>query len=390
MNKIKISAIEYYNSAIESVKENNITNAISMLEKAYEVESKNIEINNLLGLCYFKKCYFKKAIFIWERSIEIDSEINNKAHSYLNTMRNNKILQDIGLYNETLNMIVEGKKDSALKKLLTIENSSYGWSEVYILISLLNIEKKRYDKAKDFLDKAVKCDIGNYKANYYYALILSMDNQVEGHKFVNKNKALALIAISIIFTTLLVIIVNTNNKNLIIANENSDITKKLMEKEHQLEESNKYKENLEATLTSFQEKLDELMFVEEKILDYDEMQYLSNALEYFENEMYNQSIKKFEIILNNSENKLLINEATYWVAEAYRIIGDEDSAIEYFKSYIEQFSEYYYYDDALYNLSIILSRNGEIEMSKRYAEMLYTKCNDSIFNNDIIYKIMEQ
>ena len=79
MNKIKISAIEYYNSAIESVKENNITNAISMLEKAYEVESKNIEINNLLGLCYFKKCYFKKAIFIWERSIEIDSEINNKA-----------------------------------------------------------------------------------------------------------------------------------------------------------------------------------------------------------------------------------------------------------------------------------------------------------------------
>ena len=65
-----------------------------------------------------------------------------------------------------------------------------------------------------------------------------------------------------------------------------------------------------------------------------------------------------------------------------------DSDNDYYSDYEKNFKEGEYLEEVLYKLAI-LNKDRNISESKKYAEKLQYKFNDSIYNNNNIKSILE-
>lgn len=76
------------------------------------------------------------------------------------------------------------------------------------------------------------------------------------------------------------------------------------------------------------------------------------------------------------------------IAVSFEKLDDKDNAIKYYSDYEKNFKESEYLEEVLYKLAI-LNKDRNISESKKYAEKLQYKFNDSIYNNNNIKSILE-
>lgn len=388
MKNIEGSYIDYYNRAINSISYDNMGEALSLLEKAYFLNSQDIDTMNLLGLLYFKNCDFKKAIKLWEKSKGIKKE-ENKALDYLSFFREKKVTEDRELYLKALDLIEKGDFNKALDSLLKINNEDYGFLDLELLIGLIYIKKKNYKKALSYLEVVLKRDKGDKRAKRY-------KEKLEQNKKYKKRRILflgSLIFLIIAFSLCISFLLKSNKREQgALIKENTSLSENLSFKEEEIKSKDKEIREKEKLIKTLEDKINSLKprYEEGDKLEREGVTLLSLGLKDFKEEEYENSLKYFKDIKDGEYEAYLKNEALFWSAQAYEKRREDNLAIECYKEYIKSFKNECYYDDSLYNLCLLLEKEGDLKEAKIYAKELKNQCGNSIFNNKNIEKILRE
>lgn len=168
----------YYNSGLEKAQVRDLTGAVVMLKKSLEMNKRNTDARNLLGLVYFEMGETVAAISEWVISKHFQPE-ENDADTYMTRIQENPVLldqlnQSIKKYNTALAAVKQGSDDLAriqLKKVISI-NPKY--IKALQLLSLLYIKNGDYERAQRYLIQAGRIDVSNTLTLKYLAHIEKM------------------------------------------------------------------------------------------------------------------------------------------------------------------------------------------------------------------------
>lgn len=155
----------YYNIGLSKAKVGDLTGAIIILKKSLEINKRNTNARNLLGLIYFEIGETVTALSQWVISKHLDSE-SNDADYYMKAIQSNPtkleaINQTIKRYNGALASAKQGDDDLAIIQLKKVINLNPNFVKALQLLGLLYIKNKEYDKALKYLRRARRIDVSN-------------------------------------------------------------------------------------------------------------------------------------------------------------------------------------------------------------------------------------
>jgi len=181
----------YMEEGIKSLHKRELTTAKVDLQKAICINDNNWQAKNLQGLCLYTTGEFNRALSLWEKSIDINSEDNNKAHFYIASMKENEFKLLCDVYNKALKEAKEGslKKSEKLLRDGDFDNcqiipfmnfkglcmlAAGKRSEAIIIwkkVLLIDKENKEaYNYIVDCLDK-------KYDGNFIYSILRKLLNK---------------------------------------------------------------------------------------------------------------------------------------------------------------------------------------------------------------------
>lgn len=155
----------YYNMGLAKAKVRDLSGAILVLKKSLEINKRNTNARNLLGLIYFEMGEVVAALSEWVISKHLDPD-NRESDYYIEAVRSNPtkldvLSQSIKKYNAALALAKQGDDDLAIIQLRKVVNLNPNFVKATQLLSLLYINNKEYDKAFRYLNRARKIDVSN-------------------------------------------------------------------------------------------------------------------------------------------------------------------------------------------------------------------------------------
>jgi tetratricopeptide (TPR) repeat protein len=154
----------YYNKGIDLFENNRITEAIQVFNSAAVIDN-NIEILNLLGLCYYRLGEFEKSLCYWHKSIEINSTDDNYANAYIKDLISKEFSDVCEKFNKSLLLCKENKYKQALKILSNLP--VYEFVKVANVYGLCNFAVRKKEKALYIWKQALKVDVDNEETLNY-------------------------------------------------------------------------------------------------------------------------------------------------------------------------------------------------------------------------------
>ncbi len=155
----------YYNIGLSKAKVRDLTGAIFVLRKSLEINKRNTDARDLLGLIHFEMGEIVAAISEWVISKHI-APSSKRSESYLDSIQSNPnkldlYSQSIKKYNAALNLIHQGNDDLAIIQLKKVLRLNPSYVKALQLIGLMHIHNQEYDKAYRYLIRVKKIDISN-------------------------------------------------------------------------------------------------------------------------------------------------------------------------------------------------------------------------------------
>lgn len=173
-----------YNDALDLINQNHISKAIDLLHKAIQINSKNLDAVNLLGLCYFKIGKYTDALNEWIYSVNISKD-NNIATKYINDIDKGnhikEIRQAIEIYNKSIDFIQENNEKYAILQLKKAIKIMPDMIDAHLLLTVLFIQARNYNDAYKSVKKALYLDSANKDALRYLS-------EIERHVLKNSKK----------------------------------------------------------------------------------------------------------------------------------------------------------------------------------------------------------
>lgn len=179
---------EWYNDGLFKARVRDLSGAIISLKKSLELDKKNTNARNLLGLVYYEMGETILALSEWVLSKNYQ-DTNNEAERYIDLIQNNPTRlhntnQTIKKYNYALAQAKSGNSDLAIIQLKKVIASQPNYVAAHQLLALLYMNLGENEKAARCLRKAQKIDINNTVTLQYLAelgvnpsaLNLSKDN----------------------------------------------------------------------------------------------------------------------------------------------------------------------------------------------------------------------
>ncbi|MCC0666531.1 tetratricopeptide repeat protein, partial [Clostridioides sp. ZZV15-6597] len=103
------------------------------------------------------------------------------------------------------------------------------------------------------------------------------------------------------------------------------------------------------------------------------------------------SIQLYKKVVDTGGNKGNTSEATYQVATLSEKLKDYSTAEEYYKMYVENYSEEdAYFDESYYNLGMMYYNKGDLKNSKLTLKKLVNKVPNSMYNNSKVKEILKE
>ena len=192
--KVVVSASNiYYNEGLEKAKVRDLSGAVASLRQCLKLNKNHVDARNLLGLVYFEMGESIQAMNEWVISKNLRSK-KNLAGEYLKLIQNNPGKLDalnstIKKYNQALTYCYQDSLDMAviqLKKVLSM-NSKY--VQAHQLLALLYMQSEEWAKAKKELERVLRVDAGNTRAQRYLQEISAVYNEEPSSKNSAKAKA---------------------------------------------------------------------------------------------------------------------------------------------------------------------------------------------------------
>ncbi len=163
--KINLMSNRYYNEGLQKAKVRDLSGAVIILKKSLELNKRNTDARNLLGLIYYEMGEPVAALSQWVISKHLQQE-NNDADRYMelvqaNPTRLENLNQTTKRYNAALQSAKQGNEDLAIIQLKKVVNLNPHFVKALQLLALLYIKSGELDKALKNLTKASKIDVSN-------------------------------------------------------------------------------------------------------------------------------------------------------------------------------------------------------------------------------------
>lgn len=163
--KILSASNGFYNEGLKKAKVRDLSGAILVLEKSLQLDKRNTNARNLLGLIYYEMGETVTALGEWVLSKHFQDK-DNDADVYMDAIQENPtrlhtINQTIKKYNYALMQAKQGSGDLAIIQLKKVINLNPKYIRAYQLLALLYMQSGENDKAIRYLRKTQKIDINN-------------------------------------------------------------------------------------------------------------------------------------------------------------------------------------------------------------------------------------
>lgn len=160
----KISNL-HYNKGLEKANIRDLSGAVLMLQKSLEMNKRNTDARNLLGLVLFEMGETVAALSEWVVSKHFQPDKNDADH-YMDLVQSNPTKLDamnqaIKKYNIALDAVRQGNNDLAVIQLKKVVNLNPHFLRAIHLLSLLYLKDGDYEHARRLLTRAKKVDISN-------------------------------------------------------------------------------------------------------------------------------------------------------------------------------------------------------------------------------------
>lgn len=379
INKSKL----LYNKALESLEKNRVSDSIDFLEKSLRINVKDIEVLNLMGICQYLLCNFDKAYFYWSESLKYKGE-SNRAGYYLQRLSSDEFTVCIYNYNLAISTIRDLKYREAIKLLEKVLSYDDDFIEPYAILGMCYYELKNYKSAKENFEYALSLDQNNKKYLIYLNEVNKL-NKNNGDK--NKINFKYLFASTLTICALFIILYsNMNDKYISIKDKVSEYEAKIEQFNGDLETSKKYSNKLKSEIDKI--KLHKTDVDAENLHLKSETDIFNEAIKNFKSKNYLDAIEKFSYIHNSGVEKDLVAESTYYIAVCYERNAKFKDAEKYYDTYIKNYKDKNYYDDALYNYGLMLYRQGKVDMARTVLTELKKEVPNSIFVNSKVEYIL--
>jgi len=382
--ELKIESYKNYNEALNLANKNYFTTSTELIEKALELNPKDIDILNLRGLLKLLKCDFSKSFESFYTAMCYGN--NELSRKYVDILSSDEFKVFLGRYNHSIRFINEDLNQESIYILNNIIEEDPNLIEPYVILALL------YDK------------IGNLKKKQYYLERLEKldkDNPLFSNKKIDKEKEIEQVSNKkkinfipyIILGTIVVagMVYHINNKNK-IEKLNEQLNKKNEKIEAIDKQLNETSEKLQETNQKLEEtskSLNETKNQEPEIIVANEEDLYKKAMNLKSNKDYDNAIKYFKNIVKDGKSKKYISESIYQLALLSEKTKNYDQAVKYYKKYINTYDkEDQYYDDAFYKLGMLYYENGDLDNAKKTFYGMRSEVPDSMYNNSKVKEIL--
>ncbi|MBQ8639190.1 MAG: tetratricopeptide repeat protein [Lachnospiraceae bacterium] len=169
--KIIYTSNQYYNLGLTRAKARDLTGAAECLRTSLQLNKRNINARNLLGLVYLEMGEAALALKEWVISKNFRHR-GNLADAYITDMRENRQALDsadhsVRKFNQALEYARAGSRDLAVIQLKKVIAVNPRMIKAYLLLALMYMDDQKYDQAKAVVNKCLEIDRGNPQAMSY-------------------------------------------------------------------------------------------------------------------------------------------------------------------------------------------------------------------------------
>ncbi len=163
--KMYMLSNKYYNEGLEKAKVRDLSGAMLVLKNSLEINKRNTNARNLLGLIYYEMGETVSALSEWVISKHFQAS-DNDADEYMEALQSNPTKLDslnltIKKYNSALQSAKQGSDDLAIIQLKKVTSLNPHFVKAMQLLALLYMKNGESDKAVKCLTKASRIDVSN-------------------------------------------------------------------------------------------------------------------------------------------------------------------------------------------------------------------------------------
>lgn len=423
----------HYQKAVNLIKKNNVTDAVKELKLCLKFNPNDLSTLNLLALGYYLKCRFDKAEKYWRQSLAIKRE-NNQAVDYLELITKKDFKKLRQQYKEILfnDAAAKSEKINFLKDIIQKHDELI---EPYLILGLLYKEDQNHQEALKYLYQAYDLDSGNKNIKDY---IMECEKNEKTSKFFNLAKfdfsrfnldkfqffkykketaviLTALLAISLLFYF--------NSEEQPVSMDNTVQQKEVQTEETAGENEDNGDQDADSqdsginSLSQLDLNLDLMEFkginnpisldlirtikkneaektpskLYQEYFSEDREQELFNlGLQALRNQRYSDAAAIFEQVYKFSDAEYLKRESLYLSARSSQLAQDYQAAENYYQLYIDNYPDTNYYEEALYNLGLLLDEQGKLSQAQEILQRLREDEPYSSYNNSKVYDILNK
>ncbi len=171
--KIWQQSAHYYNRGLECAKVRDLSGAAVLLKRSLELNKRNTDARNLLGLVYFEIGETVAAFREWIFSKHYQP-LDNPADAYLemanaDSVKLHTMNQAFQKYNLALESAQQGTDDLAIIQLKKVVGMHPNFIRAMLLLALLHMKGNELERASRLLKRVLKIDRSNTMALRYLA-----------------------------------------------------------------------------------------------------------------------------------------------------------------------------------------------------------------------------
>lgn len=163
--KMYMLSNRFYNEGLEKAKVRDLSGASLLLKNSLEINKRNTNARNLLGLVYYEMGETVAALSEWVISKHFQAD-DNDADEYMEAVQSNPtrletLNQTIKKYNAALLSAKQGSDDLAIIQLKKVTSLNPHFVKALQLLALLYMKNNEQEKAVKCLTRASRIDVSN-------------------------------------------------------------------------------------------------------------------------------------------------------------------------------------------------------------------------------------
>ena len=383
--ELKLESYKRYNNALDLSLKGYLTSAYELIEKAIEINPKDVDILNLKGLLTLLKCDFAKAFESFYTAMCYGN--NELSRKYVDMLSSDEFKVFLGRYNHSIRFINEEMNQESIHILENMIDDDPDLIEPYIILSLIYDKIGNVKKREHYLSRLREVDKDNPLFEKKKEEKEEKKEDIRPKKKSKNSKPFFIFGVCLILALGAYHMYSKSKIDKLneqLSNHEQELNKagkELNEKDKEIKEKEKALDNAK----SENKKEDTQVIVS------DEETLYHKAVDESKDKNYKEAIKNFEYIVSQGKSKKYISEAVYQLALLNEKTGNDEEAIKYYKRYINTYTKNdQYYDDAFYQLGMLYYDKGDLEDAKNTFYGLRSEVPDSMYNNSKVNDILKE